>query len=266
MQPKAIVHLTLVENFKGQIFWVAAAVGVVCLALAAILSGAALTTEAWLFDSTSYFLSDVTLFLTAALLGSFLFAKDFSNRGLAEIILVRGMNREQLLFYRLFAHCLSLLLLSLLMVLSRSIAFILPTEPAHSTFLATFYMFAFTTLKAWVACALATFLGIHTRPVIAFLGTTALFAFGHFATGISGITGIIDAENSPISAKVSFLLKIFRVWNPNSLVLESFQGHWNLPTGPNLFYSLMWGIGACMVFICAGFLSVRNRDIGSMKI
>lgn len=273
MRPSALLKLSLHENFTGQVLWIGLGVGVCVVGLAATLAGAALSHEVRALDTASYFLTDVILFLSAIFLGAHQFSRDFSNRGLAEITLTSGMRRESLFAWRVVAHSLSLLPLALLLFATRlaSLALVeLPSSQSASVWKAvlgsTALMFVFCVVKSTLACAAAAVLGVFVRPVIALLGTLGLFTLGHFSAGVSGLQGLIEDGGHLVSPSVNVMFRILRLWNPNALVLESFQGVWETPQALEIYTRLGWGMAFFGAFLSAGCLAVSRRDIGAFRL
>jgi hypothetical protein len=260
-----LCKLTWHENIRGQVLWIAAGVGVLILSAVAVMSGAALSHQDRLLDVSTYFLVDATLFLTAVFVGAQVFPRDFSNRGLAEILVPSGYGKAPLYLARLAGHASLLGLLCIVLFVFRHAAFHLADAGKAGAWNVTFLMAAFSGLKLTVALCVAAFLGIVTRPVIAMLGTLALFLFGHFSSGVTGLRGLAENPEELVSGPAAFLFKAFRIWNPNFLVLESFQGAWESPMPEELALRFAWGAGAVLVFAGLGAAMAQGKDVESVR-
>jgi hypothetical protein len=260
-----LCKLTWLENLKGQIIWIACGVGVLILCAVAVLSGAALTHQGRLLDVSTYFFIDATLFLTALFIGAQAFPRDFTNRGLAELLVPTGTLKGVLYLSRLTGHATLLIVLAAFLFLFRHAAFLLAQSTDSAATATTLLMFLLTSLKLTLALCVAAALSVFTRPIISMLGTIALFLFGHFSSGVSGLSGIDAQADRLLSQESALLFKFFRIWNPNSLVLESFQGAWETPSLVELTTRISWGVGAIFVFLAAGILAAQNKEIGSVQ-
>lgn len=265
MNGKSILKMTAHENYSGQILWLSAGVGALTLVLMALLSGAAVNHQERLVDVASYFLIDIVPFVTAIFMGSFMFSRDFSNRGIAEIAIPGGLSRITLFFWRSFSHgiCLAMLIAALSFV--RLAAFAIADTWSAAAMTSTLIMFFFSSTKTILAFSLSAFLGCFARPMIALIGTIGIFALGHFSAGVQGLQGMMQ-EVRLISPTEAFLFKVLRIWNPNYLVLESFKGAWETPNLSELAMRFGWGFAAIGVFLGAAFLAIRNRDIGAFRL
>jgi hypothetical protein len=266
MNGRSILKMTIHENYSGQILWLAFGVGLITLVLLALLSGSALSHQDRLVDVASYFLIDIVPMATSVFMGSFLFSRDFSNRGIAEIAIPGGQSRISLFFWRSFSHSLCLFVLLVILALVRLLAFALADSWNMAVLHSTTLMIALSTTKTLVAFSLAAFLGSFARPMIALIGTFGIFGIGHFSSGIQGLHGMIQEAQLATSVAEEFLFKALRVWNPNLLVLESFRGAWEQPDARELAMRLAWGFSAILVFLSASFLGIRRRDIGAFKL
>lgn len=265
MKPASIFKLTIYENISGQIFWISFFVAALLLFMLALISDLALTHQARMLDAASYFAIDIISFLTASMLGSQLFSRDFSNRGLAEIAIPSGMSRSSLLLSRLSSHIFTMTCIVVSLMIVRLFSLYI-TGSLHSQGIqSTLQMFGFVTLKMALACSVATFLGCHTRPAISLLGTLSLFAFGHFSSGLSGVKALSEGEGNLISPTMSFLLQALRIWNPNFLILESLGGKWEHPAAPEYLMRLAWGAAALCFFVVFAMISVRRKDIDALR-
>ena len=260
-----LCKLTWLESLKGQVLWIACGVGVLILCAVAVLSGAALSHQDRLLDVSTYFFVDATLFLTALFIGSQAFPRDFTNRGLAEILVPGGILKGVLYLSRLAGHASLLVTLAAFLFLFRHVAFALADSTGAGAFDTTVSMWLLSSLKLTLALCAAALLGIFTRPIIAMLGTLGLFLFGHFSSGLSGLRGLEADPGHLVTQETAFLLKAFRLWNPNALVLESFQGAWESPDARELTLRVAWGVGAIAVFAALGALSAQRKEIGSIQ-
>lgn len=266
VKPSSLVRLTAFENYTGQVLWISLGTGVLTLLLMATVSDASLSHQLRVVDVASYFLIDLVVLVTAIFMGASLYSRDFSNRGIAELAIPSGMSRQSLLTWRLLSHGICLGGLVLFMYLVRWFAFIF-ADVSSSSFLAdSAIMWLFTTLKSILALTVATFFGCHTRPVVALLGTTAFFGFGHFASGVSGLQDISEQASHLTSDTVRFFFRLLRIWNPNYLTFESLQGQWESIGAMELLGRAGWGLGACLVFLALAMLSVLKRDIGAFRL
>ncbi len=261
----SLFKMTAHENYKGQILWMAAGVGLITLILLALVSESALNHQARLVDAASYFLVDIVSFITAIFLGSFLYSRDFSNRGIAELAIPGGLSRIHLFFWRWFSHCVCLFLFVATLYLARLLAFAIALSETPTLYSDTLLMLLFTTLKSILAFSVAASLGCFSRPVIALIGGVGLFAIGHFSAGLQGVQGMVQNSHL-ISPFENFLYKTLRIWNPNALTLESLKGAWERPDFTELALRCGWGFAATAVFLSVAFLAVRNRDIGAMDL
>jgi hypothetical protein len=265
MKPASIFKLTLYENINGQIFWISFFVAAILLFMLALISDLALTHQARMLDAASYFSIDIISFLTASMLGSQLFFRDFSNRGLAEIAIPSGMSRSSLLLSRLCSHIFTMTCIVAILMMVRIFSLYITNSLQAQEFQSTLHMFGFVTLKMALACSVATFLGCHTRPAISLLGTLSLFAFGHFSSGISGVKALTEDAGSLISPTMAFLLQALRIWNPNFLILESMGGKWENPAFSEYLMRFGWGTSAVFFFVALAMISVRRKDIDAMR-
>ena len=259
----SIVKLTIAESLLGPLFWISFTTGTLLVASAALLSGAALSHTGRLLDVSSYFVIDLLVFAVACFQGSSLYSRNFSTRGLSEIAIPMGFSRESLITSRLLGESLSLVGITGLLYAFRFFAFFIVDENLTGLLQPSLQMALFTSLKAILACVCAAFLGSLTRPVIATLGTFAFFFLGHYSSGITGLRGLVENANPLVSPFLTFLLRIFKVWNPNHLVLESFAGEWEKITSSALLWRGSWGILAIAVATSAAVLIIRNRSIES---
>ncbi|MCA2958955.1 MAG: hypothetical protein IOD12_01795 [Silvanigrellales bacterium] len=257
--------LTWLENLRGQVVWIACGVGVLILCAVAVLSGAALSHQERLLDVSTYFFIDATLFLTALFMGSQVFPRDFSNRGLAEILVPGGFPKSLLFLSRMAGHATLLVALGLVLFLFRHAAFALADSSVAASIAVTPLMLILSALKLTLTLCVSAFFGIHTRPVVAMLGTLALFLFGHFSSGVSGLRGLADDPERLVSGELAFLFQFFRIWNPNFLVLESFQGVWESPPGSELALRVAWGASAIAFFALVGAVSVQMKDVSNLQ-
>jgi ABC-type transport system involved in multi-copper enzyme maturation permease subunit len=257
--------LTWRENLKGQILWIGFGAGLLVLLATGVLSGAALSHQDRLLDVSTYFLIDATVFLTALFLGSTLFSRDFCNRGLAEILIPAGVSRSRLYLGRLIGHATMLAPLCFFLFAFRAIPVFLGEGTLKTLTYTSLIMTFFCTFKAILALHVAAFLGITTRPVIALLGSLAFFLFGHFSSGISGVQGLSQDGDYWLSQHLALLYKFFRIWNPNFLLLESWQGAWESPTQWELLQRLGWGAAAIVLFAALGAGLAARQEIGSSK-
>jgi hypothetical protein len=261
----SLFKMTAHENYKGQILWMATGVGLITLTLMALVSESAINHQSRLVDVASYFLVDIVSMITAMFVGSFLYSRDFSNRGIAELAIPSGISRIQLFFWRWLAHSLCLFLFLATLYLVRLLAFAIAASSTPTLLSDTALMFLFSTLKSILAFTLAASLGCFARPVIALIGSVGLFAIGHFSAGLQGIHGMIE-DSRLITPFENFLYKSLRVWNPNALSLESLKGSWEQPGLAELALRCGWGLAAIAMFLSIAFLAVRNRDIGAMDL
>lgn len=275
MRLLSLIRLTAIEGFLGQIFWVALTAGGVLVALATLMSGAALNHAGRLVDVSSYFLVDMVCFLVAAFMGAGLFAKNFSPRGLSELLVPMGVPREGLMAARILGECCALLAmvaaLYTVRTLSLALTLLHPESPQGTLagILSTStWMAVFTFTKACLALAVAGFLGCVTRPVIAILGTVAFFFLGHYSSAVTGLRGVGAGSGGPgteVSPLADALVKAFRVWNPNHLILESFDGSWEAIDAQAFVARVGWGALAFACFLLLCFAGVRNRSIESRE-
>jgi hypothetical protein len=265
MNGKSILKMTAHENYSGQILWLSAGVGAITLLLMALLSESAVNHQERLVDVASYFLIDLVPFITAIFMGSFMFSRDFSNRGIAEIAIPGGVSRITLFFWRSFSHGICLALLIGVLACVRLAAFAIADVWNMAALKSTLLMFFLCSIKTMLAFSLAAFVGCFARPVIALIGTLGIFAIGHFSAGVQGLHGMIQ-EARTVSPVEEFLFKALRVWNPNYLVLESFRGSWETLNFSEIALRFGWGFAAIGVFLAAAFLAIRNRDIGAFRL
>lgn len=257
--------LTWFENLRGQVVWIAFGVGTLILCAMALLSGAALSHQGRLLDVSTYFLIDATLFLTGLFVGAQVFPRDFSNRGLAEILAPAGFPKALLFLSRVAGHASLLVVLGAFLFLFRHGAFALADSLDAGQTQVTALMAVLSSFKLTLALCVSAFFGIFTRPVVAMLGTLALFLFGHFSTGITGLQGLTENPESLVSKEIAFLFHFFRIWNPNFLVLESFQGAWESPGTAELLSRLAWGAGAIGAFATVGALLAHAKDVSNLQ-
>jgi hypothetical protein len=264
MKSLSIIKMTTHEHLSGQIVWIALGVGILTLALTALISDAALSHQARMVDLSTYFLIDAVSLMMAIFTGSSIFARDFSNRGIAELAIPSGMSRSSLILWRIVAHGLNVFVVTAILFLTRQLAFLLAQVTTPTMLRDSMTMFLFCSLKTILALAVAACLGCFTRPVIALLGTLTLFLLGHFSTGISGARGISE-QSGLVSPTSELLLQALRIWNPNNLVLESLKGAWETPNLTEMTTRVGWGFSAIVVFAILAGVVVSRRDIGAMR-
>ena len=257
--------LTWRENLGGQVVWIAAGTGVLILTALAALSGAALTYQDRLVDVSTYFLVDAVTFLTGLFLGAGLFSRDFTSRGLAELLVPRGVGKHTLYLGRLSGLASLLAALALVLFLFRGVAFALADGSQGAFSHAALVMFLFCATKTALALSVGALLGVFVRPVIALLAGIGLFLFGHFSSGVSGLHGVAEEGGALVSPVLGVLFRIVRVWNPNFLVLESFQGGWETPTVGEVLLRLSWGAGAIALCATLGACAARMKEVGAAR-
>lgn len=260
-----LCKLTWRENLKGQILWIGFGAGVLVLLLAGVLASVAMDHQDRLLDVASYFLVDAVALLTALFLGASLFPRDFCNRGLAELLVPRGVSRARLFLGRLAGHGTLLLGLTVFLFAFRAIPMFLSESRLGAFDQSALVMAAFSSLKAMLGVCVAAFFGVWVRPVLALLASLGLFLFGHFSSGVSGLRGLVESPDAPVSPLLAFLLKLFRVWNPNFLVLESWRGAWETPSAGELALRVAWGVAAMAAFATMGALAASSREIGASR-
>lgn len=260
-----LCKLTWRENLKGQILWIGFGAGVLVLLLAGALSSVAMDHQDRLLDVSSYFLVDAVALLTALFLGASLFPRDFCNRGLAELLVPRGVSRARLFLGRLVGHGTLLVGLTLFLFAFRAIPVFLSESRLGAFGTTALVMAGFSSLKAILAVCVAAFFGVWVRPVLALLASLGLFLLGHFSSGVSGLRGLVESPDAPVSPFLTFLLGVFRIWNPNFLVLESWRGAWESPGAQELLMRVGWGAAAIAVFATLGALAASAREIGASR-
>ncbi len=265
MNGLSLFKMTAHENYKGQVLWVAVAIGFITLALMALMSESAINHQSRLVDVASYFLVDIVAVITATFMGSFLYSRDFSNRGIAELAIPSGLSRVRLFFWRWFSHSVCLFLFVTVLYGVRLLSFWIAASSTPTLVRDTLLMVLLTSFKSILAFSLAACLGCFARPVIALVGCIGIFAIGHFSSGLQGVQGMLD-ESRLISPFEAFLYKVLRVWNPGLLTLESLKGAWEQISIAELAMRIGWGMAAITFFASVAFLSVRNRDIGALDL
>ncbi len=268
MKPATFVCITAHENSKGQVFWIGMGVAVLLLLFVLFLADTSHSFQSRMLETGSYFLCDLVAFLTATWLGSAQYSRDFSNRGLAELCIPAGISRESLLAWRLAGQafclaalcaCLGVVRLGAVLVMEHQLTSVQVEE--------ALVMFLFAFLKSCLALTAAAFMGTVTRPLIAVLAVLGLFALGHFGGSVSGVQGIAEDQGGvPLSPIASALFSIFRFWNPNLLVLDSFSGTWDHPDVLDVCARLLWGLCGSAFFLLLSFLALRKRDIGAFQL
>lgn len=257
--------MTAHENYRGQILWISASIGFIMLLLVALGSESALNHQSRLVDVSSYFLIDIVSLVTGAFMGSFLYSRDFSNRGIAELAIPNGLSRIQLFAWRWVSNAACLFLFAAVMYAVRLLTFWLAATTTPQLIASTGLMLLLTSLKATLAFTMAAMLGSFARPVIALMGSIGLFGIGHFSAGLHGLQGMLD-ETRVLSPFEEFLFKTLKVWNPNHLTLESFRGAWETPTAQEILLRCGWGFAAIAFFLCVACVGIRNRDVGAMNL
>jgi hypothetical protein len=252
------------EFLKSQLGWIALAVTLISVLLSALMGEASLSGEQRLLETSTYFLVDIGVIFVAAFSGSTTFAKDFSSRGMAEILVPRGLSRAQLLVYRFLGQWVNLLLLTLICHLFRwaCLEFLAPKPVDRSVILP---MILFTFFKSGLTLALAWGLAVLARPVIALLGCLCFMAFGSVSANLAALSqikpgGLLPGEEL-VSEKMSWGLKLLRLWNPNHLTLSSYGAHWETFSLMEFLGRLAWGVGAISLFICIACALVSRKPI-----
>jgi hypothetical protein len=263
MKFKGFFLLTLQENFKGQIVWIAIAVGLFVLGLGAFLSGAAVSHQDRMFDTTSYFVIDLVVFFTSCIIGSQVYSKDFSNRGICELLIPKGTSRVSILSARILSHLFLLFPLVIFMYVFRFLGFFFVAALEMPSLALTISMVAYTWLKACAGFTLAAFLGCLVRPVVALLGSITLFFLGHYQ---AGVTALADNGNDEISQSTQNLIQIFKFWNPNFLVVQSYKGVWEQFTGADFLMRVCWGVLIVGCFFFFALSASWKRDIDSLQL
>lgn len=265
MKAKGILKLSFHETLNAQAIWISLFVAGFMVIGSSLVSEVALTHQLRLLDTSSYFFIDVILFVTSVFIGAQIFHKDYSNRGIAEIAIPSGLKRESLMFWRLVTFGGSLIILTFILFLLRSLGFVLADVFPENYIKFSFIMFMFVSLKSCIALTVGACLGIFTRPIIAILGTLALFSVGHTSSGLTGIRAF-SPEEGLVSPTMQAMIKIFRIWNPNFLVLESLQGKWEPIATPEVLERLAWGVSALGVFLFIALIVISKKDVDAFRL
>jgi hypothetical protein len=264
LKTTGIFKLTLRENLRGQILWSSAVAGLVLLLIMGILSGAAISHENRIIDVFSYFVSDVLLLMVALFSGAGICSSDFSARGVAELYIPSGISRTQLLLTRLAGHAIILFLLAIVLYVFKSAVIPFMTDsPKPPNLKIHFFMFIFSWLKAMAALSIAVLLGSLARPLYAILGTLTLFSFGHLTSTFDALLGstTFDQSEAQISALNRILYGIFKVWNPNLLLVESIQGEWMMPSSNDVVSGVLWAAGFVTLGVGLTAWRINRMDI-----
>ena len=261
MNFKSILNLTQHENYRGQVFWTGGLLLVFLMIVTILFSESTLSYRNHMVSSLSYSLIDVAITFMSLLIGSQIFIHDFTNRGIAEITIPRGISRAKLLTWRVFSHYLSLLLFCAVFYVFRFLIMSFFLGSAHDPVETHFQMFCFSYLKATLAFSMATLLGIHTKPPIAILAVIGLLAAGHFSSGITSLSGDINPDEALHSPIARALLTFFKIWNPNNLVIEGFENTWEPISSSFFIQRFLWGLFATISFLSVAILSISRKDI-----
>lgn len=255
-----IFKLTIRENLRGQILWSSAISGLVLILVMTFLSSAALSHESRIIDVFSYFVSDQMLLLVGIFSGAAICSTDFSARGVAELYIPAGVSRRRLLLTRALGHAINLLFLALALYAIKLILPYLGRHPALPVLKIQVIMFFFGFLKGVTALCIAMFIGSIARPLYSILGTLTLFSFGHLTSTFDSLMGSTNfsQSESQLGFFSSLIYNVFKIWNPNLLVLESARGSWLIPSFESIIISTLWAFG--FILISIGFTLVRlNR-------
>jgi len=262
LKTSGIIKLTLRENLRGQILWSSAIAGGVLLLLMSVLSGVTLSHQSRVIDVFSYFAADQLLLFVAILSGSQICSTDFSSRGLAELFIPAGTSRQSLYVARFIAFASMLLTLALALFLLK--IFILPRladEIDKTQYNIQLTMLLFAWLKSLTALSVAGFFGSLVRPLYAILASVTLFSIGHLTSSFDSLLHAAQPiNNTPgVSEGNSFLYFIFKIWNPNLLIVDSAKGEWIQPSASNIIAGALWA--AAFVFIPMGLAFIRLQKI-----
>jgi hypothetical protein len=266
LKTTGIIKLTLLENLRGQLLWASAIAGGLILFLMATLSGITLSHESRVIDVFSYFAADQLLLFVAIISGSSICTNDFSSRGVAELFIPAGVQRNSLYLARIFAFTCMLFCLAIPLFALK--IFVLPhlaDQSAPTNHTVQFAMFLFSWLKSLAALAISGLLGSVVRPLYSILATITLFSVGHLTSSFDSLlssphTISAAAETSKTSA---ILYSVLKIWNPNLLVLESIRGEWILPSPKNFTAAILWAISFITIPIGLTFLKLKKMDLRS---
>jgi hypothetical protein len=264
LKTSGIIKLTLRENLRGQILWTSGLAGIVLLILTAALSGIALTHENRVIDVFGYFAADQLLLLIAIYSGASICQTDFSSRGLAELYIPAGLPRHILYFARLMAFATVLAALATAFFALKTL--VLPhlaESPKGIDYSIQFTMMIYSWLKSLAALCLAGFLGCLVRPLFAVLGTLTLFSFGHLTSSfdslLSAASAVRSAEALSESGRTFYF--VFKIWNPNLLVVESLKGEWIQPTWIQFLQGLSWSASCICIFSALAIVRLQKIDL-----
>lgn len=264
LKTSGILRLTLRENLRGQLLWSSAISGSVLLILLTTLSGVALSHESRVIDVFSYFAADQLLLFVSVLSGSSICATDFSSRGLAELYIPAGTPRQNLYLTRLFAY--SVVTLTLAMTLYGIKILLLPRlaeSPRSINYEVQFTMLFFSWLKSLTALAISGFFGCLVRPIYSVLATITLFSFGHLTASFDSLLNSSSTLNSEqhVSQTSAFLYYIFKIWNPNLLVVDSAKGAWIQPSFEAFQQGITWALGFIFIATALAFVRISRIDV-----
>jgi hypothetical protein len=261
---RGLLTLTLKEHLRGQIVWVSGFVIVLLMLLVTLISGAALTHESRVLDVFSYFISDQILLFLGIFFGASICSHDFSSRGIAELLIPSGCSRSAILIVRIIGF--AIVLLSIAIVIFSVHSFLLPhfaEFPRTPDRKAHFAMFILSYLKSITGLSVATSIGCIARPVFAVLGSLTLFSVGHLTASLDTL---INASGSAVAsdelgAFSAFFYKLFSIWNPGVLVLESIRGEWILPNLQAFTVACLWAAGVILTSLGLALMTLTRIDI-----
>lgn len=259
-----VLTLTLREHLRGQLMWTTGFVSVLLLLLVALLSGVALSHENRVLDVFSYYINDQVLLFIGIFSGAAIFTQDFSARGIAELLIPSGYPRHLILLVRMLGFVIVLCMLALFIFSIKSFLLPLLTDfPQAANYRVHMFMFFLSLLKSISGLTVATLLGCVARPIFAVLATITLYSVGQITASFDSL--MHSANHTTPSEELGFLstilYKVFSIWNPGILVLESVHGQWVIPDPQSLMAACVWATGVILLSGGLAMLSVSRADI-----
>lgn len=261
----ALIFMTLQENLGGQLVWVLLTMCCVGVAFAWAMSGTAPAAEAGFLATTTALLSEGVLLAYGLFQGASLVARDFTSRGLCELLVPHGVGRSHILLARVLAHLTTLGLLAVALSGLRYgvlFAFVGVREPA----LASVQLGTLGWVRGCVVFTLATWLGAGVRPLLAQLGTAALFLCGHYtgplATVQGGISRLEGGDDTQVLGPLAgFFLRLAQVWDPTQWVVPWNGQSWDTLPLATFGSTFLWPLGFSGAFLCFALGSCRSKPI-----
>ena len=248
-RPPRLVIFTLRESLQAQTLWLCAMVVLALAGLSLATAGAALQEAAVFADTSLYLIVDTGILFLGLLWGARAYTRDFSARGLAEILCPMGFPRWRLLWARAQGTALLLGGATVVLYAGRAAAlFVLggsawAARGSPATLWITMPLLTFC--KGMVAWSLGLCLNTFMAPTISFLSGLFLFLIGFLSTGFKNLDVASHAAPSAVALQQlsplqHVLLKASALWDPQQLIVAFEAGAWEELTPLGVLRRIAW--------------------------